>query len=228
MQGVAADAESDTVVRITTRASPVSLQARVVRLVAAWLMVAVGVPFLVRANLGVAPFDVLNTGLAHLTHWSLGTCFIVNSLGMFALGTLLGCPPGPASVLGTLAIGPMIDVALSLLPHPAALVPRIALLTAGLVILAVAISLVITTDLGAGPTEVVMLGLVRRGLGIVPARWISDGAPLVLGASLGGAVGAGTLLFLITMGAMVKIGLRRLHYVPSVDTGSVIPTSMAG
>jgi len=88
------------------------------------------------------------------------------------------------------------------------------LLIGGTLILAVAICLVVSTELGAGPTEVVMLGLMHRGMGIVPARWISDGTPLVVGTLLGGAIGPGTLLFALSMGPMVKFGLRRLHYEP--------------
>jgi uncharacterized membrane protein YczE len=75
--------------------------------------------------------------------------------------------------------------------------------------------MVISTDLGAGPTEVVMLGMVHRGLDVVPARWIADGVPLVVGGVLGGAFGAGTVLFALAMGPMVKFGLRRLGYEPS-------------
>ena len=65
---------------------------------------------------------------------------------------------------------------------------------------------------------VLMLGLVNRGLGVVPARWISDGAPLVAGALLGGSFGLGTVLFAVGMGPMVKVGLRRLRYTPHVAT----------
>jgi uncharacterized membrane protein YczE len=86
------------------------------------------------------------------------------------------------------------------------------LFVAGMLIIAVAICLVITTELGAGPTEVVMLGLIRRGMDIVPARWIADGTPLVIGTVLGGAIGAGTVLFALLLGPMVKFGLRRLKY----------------
>ena len=57
-----------------------------------------------------------------------------------------------------------------------------------------------------------MLGLIRRGMSLVPARWIADGTPLVIGTLLGGAIGPGTLLFALSMGPMVKFGLRRLKY----------------
>ena len=42
-------------------------------------MVGIGVPLLVRSNLGVAPFDVLNTGLNEVTELSFGLCFVLMS-----------------------------------------------------------------------------------------------------------------------------------------------------
>lgn len=169
---------------------------------------------LIEAQLGVAPFDVFNTGMSETFGWSLGVTFIIDAMIFFAIGLLLGVRPGWGSVGGTIVIGPMINGVLSMVPDQQRLIPRVALLVAGTLILAVAICLVVTTELGAGPTEVVMLGLVNRGMGIVPARWISDGTPLVVGTLLGGALGLGTLTFALTMGPMVKFGLRRLHYQP--------------
>ena len=190
------------------------MRTRLLRLVASWVLVAVGVPMLIRAELGVAPFDVFNTGVSYATGWSLGVCFIVDAMICFFIGFILGVRPGWGSVAGTLSIGPMVNVVLALLAKQHAMVPRLALLIGGTAILAVAICLVVSTELGAGPTEVAMLGLIHRGMGIVPARWISDGTPLVVGTLLGGAIGPGTLLFAVSMGPMVKFGLRRLHYEP--------------
>jgi len=177
--------------------------------------VGLGVPLLIRAELGVAPFDVLNTGAAHVTGWSLGVMFVLDACVFYLAGWLLGAKLGWACIAGTVVIGPMVNVWLGVLPVQHAMVPRLGMFVAGLVIIAVTICLVISTELGAGPSEVFMLGLVRRGLGVVPARWISDGLPLVIGALIGGAIGPGTLVFALTMGPMVKYGLGRLHYQPA-------------
>ncbi len=184
------------------------------RLVVSWVLVAIGVPMLVRSELGAAPFDVLNTGVSEATGWSFGTAFVVDAMVFYAIGRLLGARLGWGCVAGTLAIGPMIDVVLAVLPEDGRLLVRIALLLAGIAILGLGICLVVTTELGPGPTEVLMLGLVRRGLGIVPARWIADGVPVVVGALLGGALGIGTAVFALAMGPIVKWGLRRLNYEP--------------
>jgi len=191
-----------------------SMRKRLIRLFASWILVAVGVPMLIKAELGVAPFDVFNTGVSEATGWSLGICFIVDAMVCFAIGAVLGARPGWGSVFGTIAIGPMVNVVLSIIPKQHAMVPRLALLVGGTLILAVAICMVVSTELGAGPTEVLMLGLIHRGMGIIRARWISDGTPLVVGTLMGGAIGPGTLVFALSMGPMVKFGLRRLKYEP--------------
>ncbi|MBI4884159.1 MAG: hypothetical protein HY826_08900 [Actinobacteria bacterium] len=191
-----------------------SMRTRLLRLLASWVLVAIGVPLLVRAELGVAPFDVLNTGMHAAVGWSLGLCFIVDAMVFFAIGWALGVRPGWASFVGTLVIGPLVNVMLAIVPEQHRVASRLGLLGGGILIVALAICLVVTTELGAGPTEVVMLGLFGRGLGIVPSRWISDGVPFVIGMALGGAVGPGTLIFAVGMGPMVQHGLYLLHYEP--------------
>lgn len=184
------------------------------RLVGSWISVGVGIPLLIRADLGVAPFDVLTTGAHEATGWSLGVCFIAVSAVFFVVGGLLGGTLGWACIAGTLAIGQIVNLVLPLLPEMHALVPRIAMLIGAIAIISVAICLVITTELGPGPTEVLMLGLVHRGMSIIPARWISDGTPVVLGTVIGGSLGPGTVLFALVLGPLVKSGLRRLRFTP--------------
>ena len=194
--------------------SPLSTRTRLTRLVVSWVLVGVGVPMLVRAELGVAPFDVLNSGLNRTLGWSFGLCFIVSSVSFFALGWALGAPLGWASPVGTVVIGPIVNLVLSGIGHHEAMVVRVPLLLGGVMVIATAICLVVSTDLGPGPSEMVMLGLIHRGMPIIPARWISDGSPVVAGVLLGGAIGAGTALFAVVMGPLVRAGLRHLGYVP--------------
>lgn len=190
------------------------MNVRVVRLVVSWLLVGCGVPLLLRAELGVSPFDVLSTGVAGVTGWSVGVSFIACSITFFLTGRLLGGLLGPACVPGTVVIGLLVNVILGLVPEQTALVARIPMLVLGLVLIAAAITLGVSTELGPGPTEVLMLGLMARGVDVVPARWISDGLPVVVGVLLGGAIGVGTVVFWLTMGFLVKAGLRLLAYEP--------------
>ena len=99
--------------------------ARLTRLVVSWLMVGIGVPLLVRSNLGVAPFDVLNTGLNEVTELSFGLCFILMSAVFFGTGYLLGAKLGWACLGGTLTIGVMVNLVLRAVPERDALAWRL-------------------------------------------------------------------------------------------------------
>ena len=218
---------SDTVGKIVSAATdhrnpPLTTRSRLTRLFASWAGVGMGIPLILRAELGASPFDVLNTGLGETSGWSFGLCFVINSVVFFAVGRAMGARLGWACIAGTLVIGPIVNVVLELIPEQERLVTRIPMLGVGLLVIAVSICLVIPTELGPGPTEVLMLGLVARGMDVVPARWISDGLPVAIGAVMGGAFGVGTAIWVLCMGPLVKYGLRRMHYVPprlAVDRG---------
>lgn len=200
-----------------------SLRQRLIRLVVSWIGVALGVPLLVNADLGVAPFDVLNSGLSDSLGWSFGTAFVVASIVFFATGRALGAALGWPCLAGTVVIGVMVNLVLRIIPEPQHLAARLGFLIVGIAIIGASICLVVSTEMGPGPTEVVMLGLTARGIGITPARWISDGTPLVVGALLGGSIGPGTLVFAIGMAPMVRFGLRRLGYQAAIS--AAMPTT---
>jgi uncharacterized membrane protein YczE len=189
---------------------------RLVLVPVSWLLVAVGVSMLIRADIGVAPYDVLNTGVAETFGIGVGTAFLVNALILYAIGAALGGRVGWASIVGTFAISPMIDGILGRWDEVEPLVVRVPLFVLGLTVLGLAVCLAIITELGPGPTEVFMLGLVARGVTVTHARWATDGLALTIGTILGGAVGVGTVVFLVAFGPMVARGLRLLRYAPPV------------
>jgi uncharacterized protein len=201
-----------------------SFSARLVRLAASWTCIAVGVPMLVRAELGLAPADVLNSGVSTATGWSFGTSFVVMAVTLYSVGLVLGGRIGWASPLGTVVIGPMINVVLGRVQQYERLVFRIPLFAVGTLVIAAGICLAIAARFGPGPSEVVQMGLVHRGIGLVIARWIVDGVPIVLGVLLGGQIGAGTVIFLVVMGPLIKSGLKAMHFVPPVRAADLAST----
>jgi uncharacterized membrane protein YczE len=190
---------------ISIRTNPqLPLRVRVLRLALAWPMIALGIALLLNAHLGVAPYDVMNTGVSE----SLGVSFSVVYFAMSLVGFTV-------SVIGTFVIGPLISLFRDAVPEPRPIVLRSAMLIAATLLLSVAISLVISTDLGAGPVEVVMLGMIKHGMPIVAARWISDGVPLLIGIVLGGSLGVGTVVLAVAVGPLIKGILHLLCYTPS-------------
>jgi uncharacterized membrane protein YczE len=77
--------------------------------------------------------------------------------------------------------------------------------------------LVVSTELGAGPSEVLMLGLIARNVPIVVARWVADGVPILIGGVLGGSIGVATVIFAFLLAPLIKFGLALLHYDPPHD-----------
>ena len=192
------------------------LRARVVRVAVSFVLVGFSVALLIRAGLGVSPFDVLNTGVAHLFDIPVGVAFLLVALVTTTIGASLGGRLGWATVIGELAIAPLLQLSLAVIPEPQRLLVRVPMFAIGVLILTFAVCLAVTSELGPGPGEVMMLGLIARGRAVVTARWVVDGGALVLGTLLSGAVGVGTVVFALGFGPLVARCLRLMGYDPPV------------
>ena len=184
-----------------------SLTARVSVYLVSITVIGFGVAAMVAADLGVAPNDVLNTGIGDTFGIGVGTAAWITGVIAMALAWALGRRPRIATVLGSVIVGFSINGGLALLPEPSALAPRIALLVAGLVVIWAGITGVVATDVGAGPLELVMLSFMDRGLGIRWVRWGIELTLLLLGLALGGAAGVGTVLFAFGTGPVLALTL---------------------
>lgn len=199
-----------------------TMRERVGRVAVSYILVSIGVALLVSAELGVAPYDVLNTGISDTLGIRFGFAFVITSAVFYGTGMLLGGRTGWASLIGTIVIAPLVEGALAIFPEPEMLAGRIPMFVIGVLVLVVGVCLVITTEMGPGPGEVFMLGLIAHGITVARARWMTDGLALALGAALGGAVGVGTVVFAFAFGPLVAGGLRALHYVPPVNMADAV------
>ncbi len=171
--------------------------------------VGLGVALMVRARLGVAPNDVMNTGVAHRLGWGVGTASWLTSGIAIVLGWLLGRPPRAATVVGGLLVGLAINGAVAALPAPDLIVARSAMLLFGLTFVWIGITGIVSADIGVGPIELVMLGIMDRGISVRVARWGLELTLLTVGVVLGGALGAGTALFALGAGPVLAFTLPR-------------------
>ena len=163
---------------------------------------------MIRATLGVSPWDVLSQGGSLQTGIPFG--FMTNIIGGIVL--LLWIPlrqrPGVGTVLNVLFVGPSAEVGLAILGEPTQLWARVLLFTGGLVLLAVASGLYIGAAVGPGPRDGLMTGLHSRfGLPIWLVRTAIEGTVLLLGWLLGGSVGLGTVAFALLIGPMINVSL---------------------
>lgn len=167
---------------------------------------------MVRAGLGLAPWDVLHQGLARLTGTSIGLVSIVVGAAVLALWLPLRERPGLGTVSNVVLVGLSLDATLAATPGLAELthpVPRTLLLVAGVALNGLATGLYIAARFGAGPRDGLMTGL-HRVTGC-PVRLVRTGielAVLATGAALGGTVGVGTVLYALAIGPLAQLFLR--------------------
>ena len=198
---------------------PVSSSGRLVQLTVGLLIASTGIWLSIRANLGVASWEVLHIALAERLGIGVGTASIGVGAMLVTLVVLLGIRPGVGTLLNVLIIGVTLNVLLDL-PALASLpsdgVPvRLGALCAGIVVFAVGCAIYVGAHLGSGPRDGLMLAVhLRTGLGIGTARIVSEGAGLAAGWLLGGPAGLGTVLFVVTAGPCVAVAFRTLGLRP--------------
>ena len=171
---------------------------------------------LVRASLGVMPWDVLHQGLAGRIDWSIGAVSILVGALVLLAWIPLRQRPGLGTVSNVVVIGLAVDVTLALVPAPSSLPLRAGLLLTGVLLNAVATAAYIGVHLGPGPRDGLMTGLVRRTGGSVRlVRTSIEIAVVVTGWLLGGTLGVGTVVYAVAIGPLVQILLPRLSLSPA-------------
>jgi uncharacterized membrane protein YczE len=181
---------------------------RLVQLLWGLALYGISMALMLRANLGLDPWDVLHQGLAPRIGLSFG--MTVNLLGLIVL--LLWIPlrqrPGIGTVLNILIIGTVVDLALPLLPAPEGYPARFAFLIAGIVLNGIAGGAYIGAGLGPGPRDGLMTGIAgRTGWPIKIVRTAIELSVLAAGWLMGGTVGVGTVLYALTIGWVVHYAL---------------------
>lgn len=184
---------------------------RLVQLYAGLVLFAFGEVLILRAALGVIPWDVLHQGLVNHFGLTIGQWSIIVG-AIVLLGWIpLRERPGLGTVSNVLVIGLFVDVFLGVVLAPEAMWLRIAFLLIGIVLNGIATAAYIGALLGPGPRDGLMTGLVRRTGGSVRLiRTAIEVAVVIVGWLLGGNLGLGTVAFALLIGPVVHVALPRL------------------
>jgi uncharacterized membrane protein YczE len=176
---------------------------RLVRLYLGLAAFGVSLALMVRADLGLGPWDVLHQGIARQLNVRLGWVTIAVSALVLLAWIGLRQRPGLGTVSNIVLVGLAVNVTLDLMPAVHALLVRIALLVVGVLLNAFATSLYIGADFGPGPRDGLMTGLAQRGYSIRAARTAIELSVFVLGYVLGGSVGVGTVVYTLSIGPLI-------------------------
>lgn len=186
------------------------LAARLVRLYLGLAGFGVSLALMVRARLGLGPWDVLHQGIARLLGVQLGWV----TVGVSGLVLLAWIPlrqrPGLGTVSNAVIVGLVVNGSLDVLPTPGSLAWRAVWLAAGIGLNGLATACYIGAGLGPGPRDGLMTGLAARGHSLRAVRTLIELSVLVVGFVLGGTVGVGTAAYALSIGPLTQLLLPRL------------------
>lgn len=198
---------------------------RLLQLFVGLTLYGLAIAMIVRADLGLDPWDVLNQGVFERFAQPAGLSFglVVNLIGLAVL--LLWIPlrqmPGIGTVANVLVIGAIANIGLRLIPADLPLVARCGLLGSGIVLTGLASGAYIGAGFGPGPRDGLMTGIVRRTGW--PVRWVRTAieiAVVAVGWMLGGSIGLGTILYAVSIGPLVHVFLP-MFTIPKTDAPTV-------
>lgn len=191
-----------TLARSTFRDRPVE---RLVRLFGGLVAFGLSMALMVRANVGLGPWDVLHQGISRHTGIPFGDVTIIVGFVVLLGWIPLGQRPGFGTVANVVVIGLAVDAFLGIIATPTQLPVRIAMCAAGIALNGVATGCYIGAGLGPGPRDGLMTGFAARGHSIRVVRTCIELSVLVAGIALGGDFGVGTVAFALLIGPIAHV-----------------------
>ncbi|MGP4061607.1 YczE/YyaS/YitT family protein [Halobacillus sp. H74] len=154
---------------------------------------------------GIGPWDVFHYGLFLKFGLTVGSWAIIAGLVIVLVSAFIQKRiPQSGTILNMVFIGVFIDFFNWILPEPETFVMQSFIFISGTFVIALGIGIYVAPDIGAGPRDSLMLlitdatgwkvSTVRNGIEILVA---------VLGFSLGGPVGIGTVFIALFLGTLV-------------------------
>jgi len=175
-----------------------------------------GVYLTIQANLGAAPWDVLNLGLSKTFGILYGTASVIVSYSILGIDIALREPIGIAMFIDAVVVGKSVDLFnhLHLVKPCESLWTGIPMMLLGLLILAFTGFTYMSASLGCGPRDTLLVALTKRAkripYGVVCILLLSTAT--LIGWLLGGPVGIGTLICAFATGPIMDMVFALVHF----------------
>jgi uncharacterized membrane protein YczE len=170
----------------------------------------------VNAHVGIPPWDVFAQGISLQLNTSYGVASIIVSSIVLVFWIPLKIKPGVGSIMNAILIGLWMDFWTPFLPKLDLYWENLAMFLLGMCTVAFATGLYITSNLGSGPRDGLILGLTKRlGWKVWQVRTAVEVLVLGIGWIMGGQVREGTLIFAICIGYLMQGSLKFFEYQPN-------------
>lgn len=188
---------------------------RFLRLILGLFLYSLGIVVTMNAHIGYAPWDAFHVGLGKATGISIGTASILTGIVIGIITIVLGEKFGLGTILNMVLIGIFLDIimAFHIIPVLNNMLLGIIMMVAGLFIIALASYFYIGSAFGAGPRDSLMVALTRKtGLPIGVCRGSIELIAALVGWSLGGMLGIGTVISAMAIGFCVQTTFKLLKF----------------
>ena len=175
-----------------------------------------GIYLTIQANIGAAPWDVLNLGISKTFGILYGNASVLVSLSILLIDILMGEPIGIAMFIDAVVVGKSVDFFnwIHAVPPCRSLIGGIPMMLLGLVILAYTQFGYMAASLGCGPRDTLLVGLAKRlkrlPIGLTSIALLSTAT--LIGWLLGGPVGIGTLICAFCSGPIMQLAFTSVRF----------------
>jgi len=164
---------------------------------------------IVAAGVGNTPWTVLAEGIALMMGRTIGQATFFVSVAVLFLWIPLREKPGIGTILNAILIAVAIEYMLPILPTPEGTFESLLQVIGGIALVGIGSGIYLTANLGPGPRDGWMTGMQRvSGYPIGNVRAAIEISVVIIGWSLDGTIGIGTVIFAVMIGPTVAICLN--------------------
>lgn len=182
-----------------------------------FILFAVAILLALYSDLGMSPWDVLHMGIVKHSIFTLGQVSELLGLCIIILSIFVGVIPGVGTIFNMIFIGIFVDLLnkTGIIKTPESMVLKILMLAIAILIMGIGSFCYLRVELGAGPRDGLMEGLViKLNKPVWLIRGIIELSVLAIGYFLGGPVGVGTLILAFAIGPSVQLAFKIGRYDP--------------
>ena len=186
---------------------------RILKLLIGLFIAAIGITTMLRANIGLPPWDVLHMGITKVIPVSMGQAIIIVSVILTLIGVLLGEKIGVGTICNMFLVGTFIDLIINsqIIPQGKNFIIGFLMLNLGLMILAIGTVIYMSCELGCGSKDGVTMGINKRIN--QPVKYVRAGLEMlaiIIGMFMGAEFSLVTIYSALVFGFLMQFSFKIL------------------